>query len=199
MVLRDFRPLSVWQVVSKPPRQGVILKMRQTIRLGTAIAILMLPLTIGLAQTTAFGATTARAKVEAPAKDYFAMAAMVYPVGKKYGLQVYEYKSPSRSTAEGVAYNECLRGVIAHGKHYHAGNCSGVWVHYGWLTIAINWSNETAWGTGWGHTLQQAKDNAVRTCEGRGQGTCIGYDGQNSGGIPVNGANVHTTGGGWQT
>lgn len=71
--------------------------------------------------------------------------------------------------AKRAAIKEC-RQFASHHRRKYAGDCQGaVWVRNGWIAIAFERSveqpySELAWGSGWGHKKDSAKDQARKVC-----------------------------------
>ena len=79
--------------------------------------------------------------------------------------------------AKRAAIKEC-RQFASHYRRKYAGDCQGaVWVRNGWIAIAFERSveqpySELAWGSGWGHRKDSAKDQARKVCQGHTQEKC---------------------------
>ena len=78
--------------------------------------------------------------------------------------------------AKRAAIKEC-RQFGSHRRKY-AGDCQGaVWVRNGWIAIAFERTveqpySELAWGSGWGHRKDSAKDQARNVCRRYAQEKC---------------------------
>jgi Domain of unknown function (DUF4189) len=78
--------------------------------------------------------------------------------------------------ARSAAIEEC-RQFASHWRKY-AGDCQGaVWVRNGWIAIAFERTveepySDLAWGSGWGHTKDSAKDQARKVCRRYAQEKC---------------------------
>ena len=76
----------------------------------------------------------------------------------------------NKSTANGHAYNRCLRAGNTNPEYRN--DCSpGVWVKNGYLAFAMD-VNARAWGSGWGHESGTAVGAAKKTCRNHGGKNC---------------------------
>ena len=108
----------------------------------------------------------------------------------------YVGRAPSKSLAEGYAYNQCLRAAKANPKAYKKDCNTGTWVqNAGWTVVFMSGRTRTGGalveGRGWARTLARAKYWARYYCRAYGGTQCTGLLAANNLGSGT------TTGGNW--